>query len=120
MNIGKVSINLIRGNTKTYKLSFYDQLPNGDETPIDLTLFDSITMKIKTDLEISTPTFLTFTVGSGLAISGEDNNVLEIAFSRQFISTPKIQFQYDILFIKNNVYDTLIQGVINILNVATI
>lgn len=120
-NVGVFNMQLIRGNNKVYQLSFFNASPDGSQqTPIDLTEYTSIKMDIKTSKSIEATPFVTFTVGSGLAISGIDNNILKINFNRTFLNTDRIQFYYDILFLKDNNYDTLIEGVISIKNVVTI
>jgi len=118
--IGVLNFKLIRGNNKIYNLAFFETLPDGTDVPIDLTTYDEIKMEVKTKKTIDSPIIITYTVGSGLTISGDDNNILSVDFDRNFINTNSIQYYYDILFEKDLIFQTLIGGVINITSIVTI
>ena len=118
--IGIVNINLKRGNNKAYTLSFFNVGALGIETPKDLRVYNSIKMDIKKRTEVESPIVLSLTIGSGLEIIGNDFNVLEISFDREFIDVNDIQYIYDILFQEGTNFETLIGGLVNISNTVTI
>jgi len=118
--IGILNIKLIRGNNKIYNLAFFDTSLDGLDVPIDLTVYDSITMDVKKDKNIDATIIQTYTIGDGLTISGDDDNILEINFERNFTTTNDTQYYYDILFEKDDIFQTLVGGVINITPIVTI
>ena len=118
--IGIVNINLKRGNNKAYTLSFFNVDALGIETPKDLRVYTSIKMDIKKRTEVESPIVLSLTIGSGLQIIGNDFNILEISFDREFIDVNDIQYIYDILFQEGTNFQTLIGGFINIRNIVTL
>ena len=118
--IGIVNINLKRGNNKAYTLSFFNVDALGIETPKDLRVYTSIKMDIKKRTEVESPIVLSLTIGSGLQIIGNNFNVLEISFDREFIDVNDIQYIYDILFQEGTNFETLIGGLVNIGNTVTI
>jgi len=118
--IGIVNINLKRGNNKAYTLSFFNVDALGIETPKDLRVYTSIKMDIKKRTEVESPIVLSLTIGSGLQIIGNNFNVLEISFDREFIDVNDIQYIYDILFQEGTNFETLIGGLVNISNTVTI
>jgi len=118
--IGIVNINLKRGNNKAYTLSFFNLDALGIETPKDLRVYNSIKMDIKKRTEVESPIVLSLTIGSGLQIIGNDFNILEISFDREFIDVNDIQYIYDILFQEGTNFQTLIGGLVNIGNTVTI
>ena len=119
-NIGKLNINLIRGNDKIVTLSFFELDLQNVETPMDLRIYESIRMDVKVDNNINSPVILALAIDSGIIIIGTDHNVLRIAFDRSFSSTNGIQFNHDILFKKDSLNETLLKGVINIQSVTTL
>jgi hypothetical protein len=119
-DIGIVNINLKRGNNKAYTLSFFNVDALGIETPKDLRVYNSIKMDIKKRTEVESPVVLSLAIGAGLQIIGNDFNVLEISFDREFIDVNDIQYIYDILFQEGTDFQTLIGGLVNISNTVTI
>jgi hypothetical protein len=77
-------------------------------------------MDIKKTTDINSPVIESFAIGTGLEIIGEDFNILEITFAREFIEVNDIQYVYDILFREDQDFANLIGGVININNTVTI
>ena len=77
-------------------------------------------MDIKKRTEVESPIVLSLTIGSGLQIIGNNFNVLEISFDREFIDVNDIQYIYDILFQEGTNFETLIGGLVNISNTVTI
>ena len=120
MEIGVVNIKLIRGNSSSNTLSFFDDLPDGTQVPMDLSLFDSIKMSIKTNTNVNNPPVDTLTVGDGLSIIGVENNTLNIDFGRGFVTTNANLYYYDILFEKGTLFNTYIKGTIETESVVTI
>jgi hypothetical protein len=119
-DIGIVNIQLRRGNNKAYNLSFFYVAVDNSQTPKDLRIYNAIRMDIKKTTDVNSPVIESFTIGTGLAIIGEDFNILEITFAREFIEVNDIQFVYDILFREDQDFANLIGGVININNTVTI
>jgi len=119
-DIGIVNIQLRRGNNKAYTLSFFNVAADNSQMPKDLRLYNAIRMDIKKTTDVNSPVIESFAIGTGLAIIGEDFNILEITFAREFIEVNDIQYVYDILFRKDQYFANLIGGVININNTVTI
>jgi hypothetical protein len=119
-DIGIVNIQLRRGNNKAETLSFFDLAADNSQMPKDLRLYNAIRMDIKKTTDVNSPVIESFAIGTGLAIIGEDFNILEITFAREFIEVNDIQYVYDILFREDQDFANLIGGVININNTVTI
>jgi len=119
-DIGIVNIQLRRGNNKAEKLLFFDVAADNSQTPMDLRVYNAIRMDIKKTTDVNSPVIESFSIGSGLAIIGDDFNILEITFAREFIEVNDIQYVYDILFREDQDFANLIGGVININNTVTI
>jgi hypothetical protein len=119
-DIGIVNIQLRRGNNKAETLAFFDVAADNSKTPKDLRVYNAIRMDIKKTTDVNSPVVESFAIGTGLAIIGEDFNILEITFAREFIDVNNIQYVYDILFILDQDFANLIGGVININNTVTI
>lgn len=117
--MGIADIDLIQGNTAVIRLTFEDLLQSG-LTPLDLRDFDSISLNVKKEALIDSPVLLALSLGFGLTISGENFNVLEILFDRPFLNIDLVTLRYDILFMKDFVFTTLIGGQINLTKVVTI
>jgi len=117
--IGIADIDLIQGSTAIIRLTFEDLLQSG-LTPLDLRDFDSIELDVKKEALIDSPVLLSLVIGTGLTIIGENHNILEILFNRAFPTIDIITLRYDILFIKNQVFTTLVGGQINLTKVVTI
>ena len=119
-DIGIVNIQLRRGNNKAYTLSFFNVAADNSQMPKDLRLYNAIRMDIKKTTDVNSPVIESFAIGTGLAIIGDDFNILEITFAREFIEVNDIQYVYDILFREDQDFANLIGGVININNTVTI
>jgi hypothetical protein len=119
-DIGIINIQLRRGNNKAITLSFFDMAADNSQTPKDLRLYNEIRMDIKKTTDVNSPVIESFAIGTGLEIIGDDFNVLEITFAREFIDVNNIQYVYDILFRLDQNFANLIGGVININNTVTI
>lgn len=119
-DIGIITIKLRRGNNKAETLAFFDVAADDRQTPKDLRVYNAIRMDIKKTTDVNSPIIESFAIGTGLAIIGNDFNILEITFSREFIEVNDIQYVYDILFREDQDFANLIGGVININNTVTI
>lgn len=119
-NLGTLNINLNQGDNKSVSLIFKDKDVFDVLTPIDLTTYSSIKMDIKETIDINAVAFITWAVGSGLTISGADNEILSFEFKQEFNATQKSQWFYDLKFIKDSKVSHLIKGVININKVTTL
>lgn len=91
---GVLNISSVQGNYLEVPMSFKDG--NGD--PIDLTQFVEIKMEIKKTYNVNETAFLTFTVGDGLTISGDDNEVLTFILDEYFWESQTTRWVYDIVF----------------------
>jgi len=118
-NIGNLRILIKQGNTQNFKLKFSDVLPDGTKVPIDLTAYTSIKMDIKSKIDVALTAFISWTVGNGLTIEGDFDDVLSFTFSNQFLTTNQDKWFYDILFTDGSGKDTLIGGEINVKRVVT-
>lgn len=117
---GRLDINLIQGDNKAITLVFKDRDPAGVLTPIDLTDYSVIKMDVKTRVDVNETPFITFTVGSGLTISGVDNNILSFEFGQQFYASQNLEYFYDMRFTKDAKIIHLIEGVIRVERVTTL
>jgi hypothetical protein len=119
-DIGIVTIQLRRGNNKAITLAFFDVAVDNSQKPKDLRIYNAIRMDIKKTTDVNSPVIESFAIGTGLAIIGEDFNILKITFAREFIEVNDIQYVYDILFREDQDFANLIGGSININNTVTI
>jgi hypothetical protein len=119
-DIGIVTIQLRRGNNKAITLAFFDVAVDNSQKPKDLRIYNAIRMDIKKTTDVNSPVIESFAIGTGLAIIGEDFNILKITFAREFIEVNEIQYVYDILFREDQDFANLIGGSININNTVTI
>jgi hypothetical protein len=91
---GVLNISSVQGNYLSVPLTFKDG--NGD--PIDLTEFVEIRMEIKKTYNVNEEAFLVFTVGDGLTISGDDNEILTFVLDEYFWESQTTRWVYDIVF----------------------
>jgi hypothetical protein len=70
----------VQGNYLSVPLTFKD----GAGDPIDLTQYTEIRMEIKKTYNVNEEAFLVFTVGHGLTISGDDNEILTFVWMNTF------------------------------------
>jgi hypothetical protein len=91
---GVLNISSVQGNYLEVPLSFKD----GDGNPIDLTQFVEIKMEIKKTYNVNETAFLTFTVGDGLTISGDDDEILTFVLDEYFWESQTTRWVYDIVF----------------------
>lgn len=88
------------------------------DEPLDLSTFTEIKLQLK--LRKTSQPVLTLSVGSGLTVTGDDSNILGVAFSAaQTKSLTSDQYYYDILMStpSSNVY--YLEGKINVLKSVT-
>jgi hypothetical protein len=94
-------------------------LPNGDKEPIDLEQYTDIKMDVKSQVDVNAVPFISWTIGYGLSIEGDDDNVLVFTFSDEFLDSQSYQWDYDILFTDADGNTTLVGGIINVRRVVT-
>ena len=90
---GVLNISSIQGNYLSVPLEF-----KSGTTPIDLTDFLEIRMEIKQTFNVNEEAFLVFTVGDGLEISGDDNEILTFVLDEYFWESQTTRWVYDITF----------------------
>ena len=112
--IGVLNIILKQGDNKPASLVFKNKDILGVLTPIDLTQYSSISMDIKTKVDVTEIPFISWSIGSGLTISGANNEILSFEFKQEFNFSQNSQWVYDMKFIKDSVVSHLISGVINV------
>lgn len=103
---GVLNIGNVQGNYRSIELVFTD----GSNNPIDLTTYQGIRMEIKEMFSVQYTPFLTFTVGSGLVISGGSNNVMTFELDEAFWLSQVKKWVYDITFLINGERYTYIRG----------
>lgn len=91
---GVLNISNVQANYLSVPLAFKD----GDGNPIDLTQFVEIKMEIKKTYNVNETAFLTFTVGDGLTISGDDDEILTFVLDEYFWESQTTRWVYDIVF----------------------
>jgi hypothetical protein len=118
-SIGNLNIFLKQGNTQVFRLAFNNVLPDGTKEPIDLTQYTSIKMDVKNKVNVTVTPFISWEVGDGLTITGDDDNILTFTFSNEFLTSQNDKWSYDILFTDSDGNTTLVGGLINIRQVVT-
>ena len=91
---GVLNIQGVQGNYLQVPLTFKD----GAGNPMDLTQYLEIRMEIKKTYNVNEEAFLVFTVGDGLTISGDDNEVLTFVLDEYFWNSQTTRWVYDIVF----------------------
>jgi hypothetical protein len=84
----------VQGNYLSVPTTWTDGL----DQPIDLTDFTEIKMEVKKTYNVNETPFLAFTVGDGLEISGDDNNILTFVCDEVFWTSQTTRWVYDITF----------------------
>lgn len=90
---GVLNINGVQGNYLSVPMEFKSL-----DTPIDLTDYVEIRMEIKKTFNVNEEAFLVFTVGDGLTISGDDNEILTFVLDEYFWESQTTRWVYDITF----------------------
>lgn len=112
-SIGKYDFIIRQNENHNFDLTF-----NKDDVAIDLTQFTAIKLQIKHSK--SAPAIIELAIGTGLTISGVDNNILSVAItSTQAKSLTCESYYYDILMSKptSNVY--YLEGKVTVKQTAT-
>jgi hypothetical protein len=123
---GIINIPNIQGNFRPIGMKFFTFEIQGTEedpvkvkVPLDLTEW-TITMDIKEINNVNRKAFKRLTVGQGLEIMGEDNNVLKFDLDVGFWNTQINDFVYDIVFVSSTGQAfTFLKGSISQLLTAT-
>lgn len=90
---GVLNISSVQGNYLSVPMEFKSL-----DTPIDLTDYVEIRMEIKKTFNVNEEAFLVFTVGDGLTISGDDNEILTFVLDEYFWNSQTTRWVYDITF----------------------
>lgn len=84
-----------------------------DGAPIDLTYFDAIKLQVK--YSKSAPALVSLSVGSGLEIKGDDNNVLGVSFTKEQTQSFSCQpHYYDVMSVKDGENEYYVEGKITV------
>lgn len=106
--IGKYDFTMRQNESHTMDLTFIK-----DDAPINLTDYDAIKLQVK--YSKSAPALLSLSVGSGLEIKGDDNNVLGVSFTKQQTQSLSCQMlYYDVMMVKGAENDYLLEGKISV------
>ena len=116
---GVLNITLNQGDNRAVSLIFRNRDPLGVLTPIDLMQYSEIKMDVKETIDINAIAFISWAVGSGLTISGDNNEILSFEFEQEFYESQNTQWFYDMKFIKASKVMHLIKGVVNVNKVTT-
>ena len=117
--LGVLNITLNQGDNRAVSLIFRNRDPLGAYTPIDLMQYSEIKMDVKETIDINAIAFISWSVGSGLTISGDNNEILSFEFEQEFYESQNTQWFYDMKFIKASKVMHLIKGVVNVNKVTT-
>ena len=117
--IGVLNIELNQGGNKPIFLVFNQKNVEGATVPVNLTDYDLIRLDVKSRKDVMEAPFISWQVGEGLTISGENSNVLNFEFSQEFIRTAAPSWYYDIKFVRSERVSRFIEGQITIKQVTT-
>ncbi len=90
---------------------------NDDDTPYDLSIYDEIQMQIRKKPGATVIASGTLT-GGEFAIAGEDENILSLE-NVDIPADAKGVYQFDVEFIATDIHETLIKGLVNIVEQIT-
>lgn len=105
---GILKISNVQGNYLAVPLVFTDE----DDQPIDLTQFQTIRLEIKELYNVNIPAFIAMEVGTGLVISGANNNLLTFELNKDFWAKQVKEWVFDITFQRDGKALTFIKGTI--------
>ena len=117
--LGVLNITLNQGDNRSVSLIFRNRDPLGVYTPIDLMQYSEIKMDVKETIDINAIAFISWSVVTGLTISGDNNEILSFEFEQEFYESQNTQWFYDVKFIKASKVMHLIKGVVNVNKVTT-
>jgi hypothetical protein len=83
---------LIKGDTFNESMEFYTLIDDVN-TPFDLTVYSDIRMDVRDNPYESANRFISLSLGNGISIGGDDNNVLIIELSEE--DTDKLVTNYN-------------------------
>lgn len=106
--IGKYDFSIRQNEVHEMDLTFIKA-----SVPIDLTQYSAIKMQVK--YSKSAPALLSFSIGSGLEIKSDANNVLGVSFTADQTKSLACQvYFYDVMMVKNGKNDYLLEGKITV------
>jgi hypothetical protein len=119
--LGVLNIELIQNAFKEVRLVFNapDLLDPEEVVPLDLRTFEPIRLDVKARKNVNERPFISWSVGNGLAIAGEDFNQLVFNFENEFTNTEQTDWFYDIKVTTPSGPAYWIEGVINVSKVVT-
>lgn len=121
-DIGCLVLPLVQYNTKELTLDFQTDI-SGTNQPLDLTQFNEITITFRHEkCQTVGKLYKTFTLGNGLSIAGNDNEVLLIQFDSTFYEAKMPStLKFDILMndTDNGIVRSYINGTIKVQFVNT-
>ncbi|MEN9907144.1 MAG: hypothetical protein RLZZ540_285 [Bacteroidota bacterium] len=107
-NIGKYDFSIRQNEFHNMDLTFIK-----DALPIDLTAFSAIKLQVK--YSRSAPALLDFSIGSGLEIKGDDDNVLGVSFTADQTKSLNCQiYYYDVMMVKDGKNEYYLEGKITV------
>jgi len=111
---GTFDIALYYADDDVKRLTFTTEDADGNEVPYDLTVFDEIRMQAKFFQSYEAEALVTWTLGDGLSIEGDGNEVLEVdlTFEKTKPLTGDQEYVFDIRFLQGGELDTLLEGTI--------
>jgi hypothetical protein len=119
--LGVLDIELIQNAAKEIRLVFTSPDFDNPETqvPLDLRTFEPIRLDVKARKNVNERPFISFTVGRGLAIDGEDFNQLVFGFENEFTNADQTEWFYDLKVTTPAGPQYWIEGVIRITKSVT-
>lgn len=111
--IGKLDFTIRQNANFLIDLKF-----NTTGVPIDLTTYSAIKLQVKTSK--SSGAIVTLALGTGLTVSGADDNILSVAFTPAMTELlTDSQYYYDLMMSKPNSNDYFVEGKINVERTVT-
>lgn len=111
--IGKLDFTIRQNANFLIDLKF-----NSSTVPLNLNTYVAIKLQVKTSK--SSGALVTLSLGSGLVVSGPDNNVLSVAFTPVMTQVlTDNQYYYDLMMSKPNSNDYFVEGKINVERTVT-
>lgn len=94
--IGILDIELVQNAKKDILLTFETVELENETIPLDLRTVEPIRMDVKARANVNEKPFISWAVGRGLTITGEDFNLLSFSFENEFTNTEQTEWFYDL------------------------
>ena len=95
------------------------EITDGDNNPINLTLFDEIKMDVRESYNVNRTPLFSIDLDSGFIISGEFFNLLKFILGEQFYASQKVEWVYDVRFRLGTKKPRYLMGAIKVNLVST-